>query len=165
MYDELYYHYSENGEIDWALVSVSSNVVDPMPAYAVIGDRVYTSDNIMYPFSVGYGVYDVADDEFIDLCTVIKSGTDTYEGLAEQVSSLKIGKLIGDMNGDGILSVLDATYLQKCQANLIPFPNDDEIQGFKLTEELAFCSDCDKDGQRTVADVTAIQRQALEQAE
>ncbi len=164
-YNELYYHYSENREIDWVLVSASSDVLAPMLAYAVIGDRVYTSNNMMYPFSIGYGVYDVADDKFIDLCTVIKSGTEAYEGLEEQISSLKIGKLIGDIDGDGRLSVLDATYLQKCQANLIPFPNDDEIQGFKLTEELAFRSDCDKDGQRTVADVTAIQRQVLLPAE
>lgn len=159
VYDELYYHQSEDGTIDWALVSATSNLIEPKLTYAVFGERVYTSNNIMSPFSIGYGIYDVDKDEFIDLCMVIKSGTQNeYNGLSEQVSSLKIGKLIGDMDGDDKISIKDATYIQKCLANINSFPDNDKIEGLNLTEEIVFFSDFNRDGIRNILDVNDLQK-------
>lgn len=60
--------------------------------------------------------------------------------------------LIGDLNGDGKLTVADATLIQKyiCGA-------------FKLTDSLKKLADTNSDGNITVADVTEIQNKILAQ--
>ena len=56
-------------------------------------------------------------------------------------------QLIGDVNSDGIVSIADATELQKHLANIIDF--DDE--------QLAV-ADTNGDGSVSIADVTQIQK-------
>ena len=55
--------------------------------------------------------------------------------------------MIGDVNGDSTVTVLDATMLQKYLAGLASFSN----------EQLAV-ADANGDGQVTVLDATAIQK-------
>lgn len=158
-YDELYYHYTDNAEVDWVLVSASSNSVQPMNSYAVIGGRVYTKNNIYNPFSLGYGIYDVSSNQFFDVCELEKNGNYTnYDEFYEVLNSIESGKLIGDADKDGKLTVKDATYIQKCLVNLIPFDKDDIVTGMQLTSKLEFYSDFDIDGSLDISDATAIQK-------
>lgn len=61
---------------------------------------------------------------------------------------VEIGKaVIGDVNGDGVLSVLDATLIQKHSASIIDF-----------TDEQLANADMNGDGAVNVNDATAIQR-------
>ncbi len=157
-YDELYYHYDENGEIDWALIYECSYNAPPWEYHRIFKDRVFMYGD-HYPFSFGYGLYDVKEDKFYD---IISDGFDysKYEDLEEVFESFNLGYLIGDADRDGRLTILDATLIQRLVAGLTDF--DDEIIDYyddTLSEAgfPKFISDFDCDGERTVLDATAIQ--------
>ena len=63
------------------------------------------------------------------------------------IASYEPLSLIGDVNGDGVISIADATDLQKYLANIVNF--DDE--------QLA-AADADGDGGVSIADATQIQK-------
>lgn len=63
------------------------------------------------------------------------------------IASYEPPSLIGDVNGDGVISIADATDLQKYLANIVNF--DDE--------QLA-AADADGDGSVSIADATQIQK-------
>ena len=57
------------------------------------------------------------------------------------------GLLLGDVDGDGDVTILDATYIQRKLAGIpIPFEFNDTV------------ADADKDKDVTILDATAIQR-------
>ena len=163
-YAELYYHHvndDPNAPIDWALadgyMSLEGFFVDEFD-YLVIGDRVLIERSLMLP-SMGYYVYDVAKDEFINIRDV---NIDEYKGLLECLDTLNIGTLIGDADLDGKLSVMDATFIQQALASMIEFNEDDIVEDRVMVdsvnkEKVYFISDFDRDGERTVLDATAIQ--------
>ena len=157
MYREVYYHYTDDGSIDWALINAFTNMVQPMECYGVFGNRVIYQYNMNVPFTFNYAVYDVAEDQFMELQSAWKN--EKYEGLYEALDSLNIGKLLGDVNNDNVLNITDATIIQKCLAGLQDFPIDDEVSklAHHLTDELSYLSDVNHDGQRTIADATALQ--------
>ena len=61
------------------------------------------------------------------------------------------------MNSDGQITIVDATAFQKCLAEIDSFDEDDRIWGENLTDVLQYASDFNRDGQRDINDVTAIQ--------
>ena len=159
-YDEVRYHYDENGAIDWAIV----NYIPFVQAGSDVGVRYVFCDKAIYlpqsysPFAYGYGLYDVKKDTFTDLRYAYLF--DEYEGLEEAYRSLDLSylssqpssissdrRLRGDADGDGIVTVLDATRIQKCKANL--------ISRYELMTQNA---DADRDGIITILDATRIQK-------
>lgn len=153
-YDELYCHYDENGQVDWALVSAYSMMGMPMPINKVICDRVLMSNSRSVPFSFGYAVYDVKNDCFVEISEDMLR---YYDGLTDYWMSKKVGKLIGDTDSDGELTILDATYIQRALAMLCDFAESDLVTGHCLSEKIRNISDFDRDGDRTILDATAIQ--------
>lgn len=155
-YRELYYHKDENGETDWALVQGYQPMVSPLEYVTVIANRVLSPYNIYYPFSARYGIYDVKADAFIDAGgREAKSYPDFVHVFDETVTE---GRLLGDLDRDNTISVIDATIIQRCEANLRDFPEDDI---FYVTYEWGnprYYSDFDRDGERDITDTTAIQR-------
>lgn len=169
-YAELYYHHTDendqNSPIDWALINCARTISeDPGEAggraavtYAVVGDVVFNVPYYYEPFETGYAIYDVEKDVFIDLFEV---KLEDYEGLSECLVMLssKIGRLIGDMDGDGGLSIIDATGLQLCIAKVNEFERD--VYGGKYSwiggKSIKYMSDVDRDGERTIMDATEIQ--------
>lgn len=112
---------------------------------------------MFYPFENGYGIYDVQKDAFVPL----SSGTVTrYRGLARAFGSFGGGRLLGDLDGDNDLSVIDVTILQRCDVRLCDFPAGDEIASEELRELFGqrYYSDFNRDGERNIFDVTCIQR-------
>ena len=163
IYDELYYHYDENSQIDWALIYECSYNSPPWNYHGIYKDRI-----LMYgdysPFCFGYGVYDVKKDKFIDIFDTPASNTyETYDGLEEVLDAKKLGYPIGDADMDRELTIMDATFIQRAIANLCDFDYEDEISwyyGYKSWDELGYpkyISDFDRDGEHTVMDATAIQ--------
>lgn len=147
-YDELYYHYDENGDIDWALIYECSYNAPPWEYHMVFKDRIFMyGDNA--PFSFGYGLYDVKEDKFYDIISN-KFDYSKYQDLEEVFNSLNLGYPVGDANHDGVLSILDATYIQRYIAGLT-YLADDQYG------EKNYISDFDGDGERTIFDATAIQ--------
>lgn len=155
-YQELYYHKDENGETDWALVYAYLPMVAPLEFVTVVANRVLFPYNIYSPFDARYGIYDVRADSFIDAGSLeAKSYPDFVRVFDETVTE---GRLIGDLDRDGTISVIDATIIQRCEANLRNYPEDDV---FYLTYEWGnprCYSDFDRDGERGITDTTAIQR-------
>ena len=156
-YDEVEYHYDENGDIDWALVLGITMYDEPMETYVVLGDRVVTFSGYNRPSAL-YWVYDVSKEKFYDICKIDMS---EYEGLSQAVDRLELGRPIGDANFDGELTITDATFIQRVLASLDNFLYDDKVDGeyYCLSKEsLAYVSDFNRDGVRSILDATAIQR-------
>ncbi|MBQ8539241.1 MAG: hypothetical protein IJ433_06280 [Ruminococcus sp.] len=61
------------------------------------------------------------------------------------MAELKIGHLIGDLDGDGDISLLDATAIQRCLAGLDDYPRD-EYYSVYGTDDSGHMSDVDRDG-------------------
>lgn len=102
-------------------------------------------------FSVGYG-YDYSVFEKVKYEDFIIKG---YKGTAAETYAKEFGfefvalsdREFGDINGDGVLSVTDATIIQKYAASLE-----------KLTAEQLVLADYNRDGAVNVNDATEIQR-------
>ncbi len=165
-YEELYYHHvseeDEESPIDWVLVHGIVEIWESwgFSSYLLIGDRVIVETAIPRPFEIPYAVYDVEKDEFIGIKDV---DCNQYDGLIECVQELNLGLLVGDVDRDKTLTVLDATIIQRCIAQLEEFPEYDVCQKFghssvHATEQLAYYSDIDRDGERTILDATIIQK-------
>ena len=161
-YDEMYYHYDDNNDMDWVLVYGTTWYETAQEVYAVLGNRVVTQSSGHVPFVLGYGVYDVKADTFTDLGLVYNS--DRYEGLKEAVEEQKIGTLIGDMNDDDKVNIKDATAIQKALAGLADYPkNDDVTKRFinaypDYMPSVSYLSDTNKNGSRDIGDATTVQK-------
>lgn len=103
-----------------------------------------------------YPVYDMAGDLIdyyatTDEITIRGLSGSTAEIYATEnglnFEEIRIPTVIGDTDGDGTITIKDATCIQKALANLIPL----------LREQKSF-ADADSDGKITIKDATAIQK-------
>lgn len=161
-YDELYYHRDENGEIDWALIKAAGYRDIEIGAYKVGNRVIRTNTSFNVPFHLDLAVYDVEKETFVDLAlTGFK--TEAYDGLGRYVDEncKGLGILLGDIDRDDELSIIDCTLIQRCAAKVIDWPEKDQIDlkpvvvGFP---DLRYYSDFDCDGERDVVDATKLQR-------
>lgn len=156
-YKELYYHKDKDGETDWVLVYGSTNSEQPAYLNTIIGNRVIMRSSYGVPFASGYGVYDVKNDTFVDAGSAVHGG---YADFVKVFDERGGGRLLGDLDGDNQLSIVDATLLQRCQVNLRDYSADDDIKvedGIWMYSA-KYYSDFDRDGARSILDVTALQR-------
>lgn len=160
-YDELYYHYDENGDIDWALIKQCSHNAEPWEYNTFFKGRIFVYGSHT-PFSFGYGLYDVKEDKFYD---IINEDFDysKYQDLEEVFESFNFGYPLGDADHDRVLSILDATAIQLHLANIQPLSYSDEVggyHGYVSWDQLGYpkyISDMNCDGNRDILDATAIQ--------
>lgn len=175
-YKELYYHYNEDGNIDWVLVYANSGHMEPaaLSGYT-IGNVAITCGSIASPFICNYGLYDVELNKFIDLCA-IREDYSKYDGLIDALSgqtglnkyslqdvdadctqtARENTRIVGDANNDGKINILDATDIQRILAQLSTYVFDYNYYGPEVT--IDFFHDYDMDGSMTILDATAIQR-------
>lgn len=159
-YKELYRHAESNGNMDWALLYVSSS---PSPDWEIemnAGGRIIYNGSEDPIFKFDYGVYDAAEDTFYDLFT-IRDTIEKYSGLTNALNELKIGRPVGDADSDNTLTILDATKIQRLLADLEPKSLYDDCYGLytgAIGREVYCFSDYDLDGSVTIVDATAIQR-------
>ena len=148
-YQEVQPHYDENGEIDWVVVCAYTEmaVVDVLPGAGhnncyENGEFVFHEKYLYAPFTTSHCVYDPKKDEFID---ITKVNFDEYNDLKKHVRTYYFANLIGDVDDDNDITIMDATEIQLIIA--------------KLKEQyVGICvSDFDRDGELTVLDATAIQ--------
>lgn len=161
-YEELYYHTGER-KTDWALIHAYTDVQEAWVIFGEFGDRFLHKNMGGVPFEFDYGIYDVKQNKFIGLETAYKSGD--YPDLTRVMDLLNIGRLRGDIDLSGTLSILDATELQRVLAEYRSYPDGDAVWGYDLisyrdigTENCLYISDVNKDGKRDINDVTEIQR-------
>ena len=160
VYEEVYYHETD-GVTDWALVKGESWFCYPEGGtYEKIGDRVFKTEGIYEPFGNGYAVYDTAQNRFYELRGYLANNL-RFPGLVQAVEALNLGEKIGDLDGDGKLTIKDATEMQRCLAELRDYPAADGVEAAGLhnrgADEVQYLSDVNRDGARTVADVTETQ--------
>ena len=149
-YSELYYHHVDendpNSEIDWVLVRAWVNF-ESSYFWTVIGNRAVFVHEQGYPFRTYYAVYDVKQDCFVTLTN--SQPFEDYEDLEDVINNkLRIGNLLGDIDSDERLTILDATTLQ---IGLV------EKEYFDDASEEFLVADFDYDSKVTVMDATAIQ--------
>ena len=164
-YNELFYHYDSNNEVDWVLVFYQSDNMIPWMHHAIYKDRLLYN-GVFEPFSFGYGVYDAKNnieyDVFDDNFKI-----ENYEGLDEALTAYEPGEPHGDVDGDKVLTVLDATLIQRAMAGLYEFDRYDEFDihfpaVWYKGDKPKYMSDYDRDGERTVMDATAIQKKLVQ---
>ncbi len=161
-YEELYYHYNADGEMEWALIHGRTEmfIMWVNTPYAIFENRIIRKTTPINNFHVDYALYVVDDGKFYDLVEIWKDERYT-EDIYNALSDLNIGEIIGDMDKDGKLTIRDATYIQKCLAEIMNFPEDDVVPYGYNSEfygELKFISDFNRDGNRSIKDATAIQK-------
>lgn len=165
----IYYHYREEykysptGSKNDGYVLVNAYSQDGINSfnqiYGVFGDRVLFSYVDTYPFNLSWGVYDIKKDEWVDLC-VAWDDEERFPTLHEYFENKKIGRLIGDLDEDNELTILDVTYIQKCLACILPWPNNDtSVKYFTPVHgEIKYISDFNRDGSRDIIDGAMIQK-------
>ncbi|MGN0450268.1 MAG: dockerin type I repeat-containing protein [Ruminococcus sp.] len=165
-YDELFYHYDDNEETDWCLISADCSV-EPGTCHAVFDDIIITNAGSLYPFQFGLAVYDVANNEFYDICQAWDMDfTQLHEAFFNVMTDKNISyaygniQILGDVDKNGVLNIADATLIQKYLAELVPRNDmlDIDFSSIKYGFNLTCLSDYNKDGFCTVEDATYIQK-------
>lgn len=156
-YDEVYYHYNDSCELEWALVyAQDGSSAAELEITMDIGNVVVYSEAIYSNFRYKYGVYDAVEGKFYDLFDLRREPY-RYEGLLDVLVKQGIGQLIGDMDKDGKITILDATAIQRCLAGLDDYPRDEYYSVYD-TNDNGRMSDFDRDGGVSILDATAIQK-------
>ena len=156
LYDEMFEHHDAAGKVDWVLLHVESMTQLTVIYHELIGNRVVTKSSVSAPFDSGYGIYDVKQDRFIPLNG---KSVGEYDELKKTFDELGEGKLLGDIDGDDSITIVDATLIQRCNVMLAEYPEDDEM--LIPLGNIRCYSDFDRDGERDIVDATAIQRYLL----
>lgn len=156
MYKELYVHNNDNGELVYSLVFGATPYKTEGDIYEVYGNYVLRQSNSYSPYSFGYFIYLSETDNYLTLKEAIELEVPAVE---EVFTIYGLGELIGDVDGDRTLSVLDATKIQRCLAQFEQFNENDEVVGNNSNETSVYISDFNRDGKRNIFDATEIQRQ------
>lgn len=143
-------------EGNWTLIRAHVTMVEPWSVVLskVIGDTVlswWTPGAGQFPF--GLFVYDAAQDKFFPIEEV---KPENYDGLNEAIKALKLGRPLGDADGDGELTVLDATMIQRDIAQLDKLPVNDKY--YPDHSDGRSYADADLSGEVDILDATRIQR-------
>lgn len=162
---ELYTHLDGEGEVDWILLFVEGSAEVPLVACGVFCHRVFFVDDEWFPFSLGMVVYDAKEDTFFDLAKPPKSVDyyEKYDDLAEICDKYGMGRLLGDIDNDNEISIIDVTWLQRYEAGMKEYPESDVVENYFCKYEsvdtpLVYYSDFNRDGERDILDATCIQR-------
>lgn len=155
MYDELYVQNDDNDELVYSLVFGATPDKTEQDVYEVYGDYVLRHSESYSPDTFGYYIYLSETDNYVTLKEAVELNVPDIE---EVFSIYGLGELIGDVDVDGILSVLDATKIQRCLVELDEFNKNDEVIGNSSSEMVVYISDFNKDGKRNIFDATEIQR-------
>ena len=154
-YKEVFYHYDDNGEIDWCLIYATNSSASQQETVDLkIDDFIIFSGSIILPFVVGYAVYDVANDKFVDLIDNYDE-LSNYDGLFDVLRTVEHSFIVGDADLDGVLSVMDASIIQSAIAEKNFFTQSSYTD--YRTHESSNYYDVDDDGEISVMDATAIQ--------
>lgn len=153
-YKEVQYHYDNNSEVEWCLIyATASSVAQGSNEFLKFEDFVLVSSNVIRPFVLKYAVYDVKNDKFVDL---IENYDDlpSYEGLIDVLRTLDESIIIGDADGDKVISVMDANMIQSVIARKTYFRRTTYSDRRGVSGHFY---DYDRDGDLSVLDATAIQ--------
>ncbi len=148
MFQEMYVSF-ENNEPSYYVVKVQLYFiyVDPPQHIEEVGivnsGLVFTQIPVYIPFETTYCIYDVSDDKFYD---ITKIDILAYRGLYDYLVESDIATMIGDVDYDNKLTIIDATMIQRILANITYIRNN-------------FVTDFNCDGSVDIMDATAVQKE------
>ena len=167
IYEEVYYHYAQDGTEDWVIIN-ASETPEPGMCHGVFDYVALIECPSCSPFSLGLGVYDVQADTFysleeawdMDFSELHKTFLDIMSG-NEPISGYYRCCLLGDADKDGELSVIDATLIQRYDVKISDLKDDELDLGYSYKvygPDVEYISDFNCDGERDVIDATCLQR-------
>ncbi len=150
-YEEHYKYYSEDNNTDipdWIFGQGFSPFLTPGNCWAYLGDYYVFSDSICDPFRLGYFVYVPQENKFYDLEEAWEMDFEGMDWLFSQCikDRVYVFFVLGDADNDKVLSVMDATQIQKELAQLA-----------KRKCPHYYIADYTADERITIMDATAIQ--------
>lgn len=153
-YKEVYYYYGDSNNVEWCLVyATASSKATGVAVYLKFADFVLVSSDIIRPFILKYAVYDVEKNRFFDLVDIYDD-VSNYDGLIDVLRTLKESVILGDTDDDNIITVIDATKIQRDIAQLETlYDHYSDRRGVR-----GRFSDYNNDGETTIIDATAIQK-------
>lgn len=158
-YEELFYHKAADGKTDWVLLDAQVGGAELWMGFGIVGNRVLMMGPLEV-FRFGMGLYDVKNDTFIDLTD--QKDLSAYDGLEEAIDLYGKGRLLGDLDVDGEITIFDVTLLSRCEADITDYPDSDRIDSCEYIDAsfrpLTYYSDFNRDGERDITDATCVQR-------
>lgn len=160
---ERYYHYNIDGKMDWLFFDCYCwGGADMVFDCIFYGRYIYSSD-LGVPFSYNCGVYDVELKRYYSLEEAVK--VEKYADLDKALAAADYGVLIGDLNDDGNVDIMDATLSRMYLAGEKEFTETKQIgtvydYSLKKAFYISNIADMDRDNTYDVNDVTAIQKSA-----
>ena len=161
-YRELYRQNDSQGDTGRMLIYATVDMFGQEPVSFTVGNRVIEHSEHCAPFSSGYVIYDVKTDAFYDACRIDLSYPDGIGFLKACDQSISEGRLLGDVDLDDEISVIDITQLQRCQAGMCEYSTDDMVaadeDSWIGSAFPKYYSDFNRDGERDILDATCMQR-------
>ena len=164
-YKEVYYYTDGKGTDkmpettpDYVLIDGTLNMSSPSFSYGVIGDYVLFCENCGNPDCLGYFVYTPEDGKMRTLKEAYDAGV---EGIGNVFTDYGLGLLMGDADGDGRLTIKDATYIQKYLAKVEGINPPADFMGHDACRngpDGISVADFDINGKVNIKDATAIQK-------
>lgn len=164
-YSEVYYYTDGKGADempeetpDYVLINGTLVMSSPSFSYGVIGDYVLFCENCGNPDCLGYFVYTPEDGKMRTLKEAYDAGV---EGIEKVFTDFGLGLLMGDADGDGRLTIKDATYIQKYLAKVEGINPPAGFMGHDACgngPDGIYVADLDVNGKVNIKDATAIQK-------
>lgn len=166
-YEEVYYHNMPDGELDWVIVN-ASYIPEPGMCHGIFDYVALIECPSCSPFSLGLGVYDVQADTFysfeeawdMDFSELHETFLDIMTGDDPIIGYFQCC-LLGDVDKDGEISIIDATHIQRYEVGMKYLQDDElnlEYSSKVYGPDVKYRSDFNCDGERDIIDATCIQR-------
>ncbi len=149
--------FDENYNCVYTLIKAHGNYANCISIGFRLGDVIVSSDSIYSNFAYKYGVYDYEEDKFYDLFDLIDT-PDKYRDLQEKLVEYCNARIIGDCDNDKVLTVLDATKIQRMIAKIDAYPKHYSYQPHSDKQAPGYTADVNYDGEISVLDATAVQQ-------
>lgn len=157
-YENVYQYNSDGNQVtdestpDFILSFFNDGLGSWVGCADIIGDYIVTSDNIINnPYGIGLYIFSLKDNTIYTLKEAWNAQLPNIEWVLDYV-----GDRIGDVDYDDVLTIKDATAIQKHLAEVeilrYDIHMDEDGNGY------VYRSDFDRDGERTIKDATAIQK-------
>ncbi len=156
----LYYHYEDGAEEpSWFFAKGDCAFsYDYYYYYGVFGDYLLYKSASFAPSQFAMYIYSYDEQKFYTLEDAWEKG---FDGIEEVFSEYLVPQctadIIGDADYDNVLSVMDATEIQRAQAGLTKL-YDSLGSNHYYGDKIGCKNDFDHDGVRSVMDATAIQQ-------
>ncbi len=154
-YEEKCVVYDDNNEPSYVLLEANNGEGCEQVIAFRFGRIIVYSPAIYTSFTYKFGIYDIKEDKFYDIYD-LKDTPYKYPNLEWLLCIYSEIKPVGDSDGDGAVTIMDATNIQRCVAKIGSLSDDDSYFTHE-SDGAKNISDADNDGEISVLDATQVQ--------